>query len=397
MAPIDKTTTTTPLSILCVVVFCEVAKSYRVPSNSLVGRYARGVPPVYDHVGVSFFPAVDTTNSNRTGFRLFGSAASVSLHPMLGDVTFSYNNPNPRVKENFFFPHKNVKVSEDLEFTIRRAYGRCSLTGHIVSRHRGGGIKEPYKMIDWWFFNYGKQCKSALIVQILPRPWQPYPIALVMYVNSLNRFAYRYILVGTNGLQVGDFVNAGCEDQIFFKEGNSKPIQSLPLHTTIYNLEDTPGSGAAIARNSKLFAKIINRNPPLDDDDQHKNRPKRLLVQLPSGQEKYFDGRCFATIGVTRENVIIPKKRKAGVNRNLGRRPHVRGSAMNPVDHPHGGGTGRCTIGRINQMTPWGKFFKGMKLFGKDMGRGPTRRNRNAKNTTTPTKKNKNRPLPVLH
>eukprot|EP00922_Rhytidocystis_sp_ex-Travisia-forbesii_P022124 GHVS01032399.1.p1 GENE.GHVS01032399.1~~GHVS01032399.1.p1 ORF type:complete len:490 (-),score=124.51 GHVS01032399.1:567-2036(-) len=293
------------------------------------------------------------------------SPSSSSYRGSLGDVSYHYRSPgHVRHKQNFCVLQKKLRITEDLQFHWTKQMGRCRRTGKITVRHRGGGIKEPYKMIDWWFFNYGKTTTNAIILEIVPRKWKAFPIALVMFVNALNTFSYRYILLATKSLRPGDFVNVG--EDAFFKEGNSKPLHSLPLNTTVYNLEVKKGHGAAIARSSRNYAKVL----------QKINEENKVVMRLPSGKLKTIDGDCYATVGSSHPNVVMPPKGKAGVNRNLGRRPGVRGVAMNAVDHPHGGGTGKSGIGRVNALTPWGKYFRGMKDFGKDFGRGPTRGNR---------------------
>ena len=229
-------------------------------------------------------------------------------------------------------PEKSLLVS------LKKSGGRNS-NGRITSRHQGGGHKQKYRIID---FRRDKRSIPATVASIEYDPNRSARIALLNYVDGEKR----YILAPLD-LKVGDVVISGPEADI--KPGNSMPLRSIPLGTIIHNIELKIGKGAQLARSAGTFAQLMSKEG------------KYSQVKLPSGEVRLVLQDCYATIGqvgnTDHENVNIGK---AGRSRWLGRRPKVRGVAMNPVDHPHGGGEGRTSGGR-HPVTPWGIPTKGYK------------------------------------
>ena len=229
-------------------------------------------------------------------------------------------------------PEKSLLVS------LNKSGGRNS-NGRITSRHQGGGHKQKYRIID---FRRDKRSIPATVASIEYDPNRSARIALLNYADGEKR----YILAPLD-LKVGDIVISGPEADI--KPGNSLPLRSIPLGTVIHNIELKIGKGAQLARSAGTFAQLMSKEG------------KYSQVKLPSGEVRLVLQDCYATIGqvgnTDHENINIGK---AGRSRWLGRRPKVRGVAMNPVDHPHGGGEGRTSGGR-HPVTPWGIPTKGYK------------------------------------
>ncbi len=221
--------------------------------------------------------------------------------------------------------------------TTNRNKGGRNVNGRITCRHRGGGHKRHYRIID---FKRDKEGIPAKVASIEYDPNRSARIALLHYVDGEKR----YILAPVK-LSVGDTVMSGPEADI--KPGNSLPLANIPLGTHIHNIELRLGKGGQIVRSAGGFAQIMAKEG------------RYALVKLPSGEVRKVLARCSATIGqvgnVIHENISMGK---AGRKRWLGRRPEVRGVAMNPVDHPMGGGEGRSSGGR-HPCTPWGKPTKG--------------------------------------
>ncbi|MFO7965130.1 MAG: 50S ribosomal protein L2 [Desulfobacterales bacterium] len=221
---------------------------------------------------------------------------------------------------------------------ITKSGGR-NVNGRITSRHRGGGHKRHYRVIDFKRDKIGIPAKVATIEY---DPNRSARIALLHYVDGEKR----YILAPAN-LTVGDSVVSGPEADI--KPGNTLPLKNIPLGTQIHNIELKFGKGGQIVRSAGTFAQLMAK------EDRH------ALVKLPSGEVRMVLNECKATIGrlgnVVHENISLGK---AGRKRWLGRRPKVRGVAMNPVDHPMGGGEGRSSGGR-HPVSPWGVPTKGFK------------------------------------
>ncbi|MGZ3681609.1 MAG: 50S ribosomal protein L2 [Ktedonobacterales bacterium] len=211
--------------------------------------------------------------------------------------------------------------------------------GKITARHRGGGAKQRYRIID---FKRNKFGIPAKVFSIEYDPNRSARIALLHYVDGEKRY-----IIAPNGLKVGDRVMSGPEAEI--RVGNALPLRSIPTGTVIHNLELQKGRGGQLVRSAGGSAQLMAKEGDY------------AQVRLPSGEQRLIHIDCIATIGqvgnLDHENIRIGK---AGRSRWLGRRPHVRGSVMNPVDHPHGGGEGRAPIGGQPQ-TPWGKPALGHK------------------------------------
>lgn len=228
---------------------------------------------------------------------------------------------------------------KSLVTTINKTAGR-NAHGRITSRHRGGGVKRKYRIID---LKRDKDNIPARVAAIEYDPYRTAYIALLNYADGEKRY-----IIQPNGLKVGDVVESGSDADI--KVGNTLRLADIPVGTTVHNIEMTPGKGGQIARSAGSSAQLMAKEG------------KFAQLRLPSGEFRLIDLRCRATIGqvgnISHELITLGK---AGKSRYLGKRPHVRGSAMNPVDHPHGGGEGRTPIGRPSPMTPWGKKALGLK------------------------------------
>jgi large subunit ribosomal protein L2 len=212
--------------------------------------------------------------------------------------------------------------------------------GRITVRHQGGGVKQKYRIID---FRRNKIDIPATVTAIEYDPNRTANIALVTYKDGEKR----YILAPLN-IKVGDAIISS--DNADIKVGNSLPIMNIPVGTVIHNIELRPGKGGEIARSAGSSAQILGREG------------KYVLVRLKSGEMRNILGTCRATIGeVGNTDYELVNLGKAGRTRHMGIRPTVRGSVMNPNDHPHGGGEGRAPVGRKQPMTPWGKPALGLK------------------------------------
>ncbi|MDD2362981.1 MAG: 50S ribosomal protein L2 [Oscillospiraceae bacterium] len=232
-----------------------------------------------------------------------------------------------------------VEPEKSLLAPISKSAGRNSY-GRITVRHRGGGSRRKYRIIDF------KRNKTDIPAEVLTLEYDPNHsahIALVQYEDGEKRY-----IVAPQGLKVGDTVVSGTKADI--KPGNALPLSNIPTGTFIHNLELYPGKGAQLARSAGTMAQLMGKENNMG------------LIRLPSGEMRYIPLNCIATIGqvsnVDHENV---KLGKAGRRRHLGWRPAVRGSAMNPADHPHGGGEGKAPIGLPGPVTPWGKPALGYK------------------------------------
>ena len=205
--------------------------------------------------------------------------------------------------------------------------------GKITARHRGGGVKRQYRIID---FKRNKLGVPAKVFSIEYDPNRSARIALLHYVDGEKRY-----IIAPNGLKVGDRVMSGPEAEI--RVGNALPLRYIPTGTVIHNIELHRGRGGQLVRSAGGSAQLMAKEGDY------------AQIRLPSGEQRLVHIECMATIGqvgnLDHENIRIGK---AGRSRWLGKRPHVRGSVMNPVDHPHGGGEGRAPIGGQPQ-TPWGK------------------------------------------
>ena len=232
-----------------------------------------------------------------------------------------------------------VKPEKSLLETLKKNSGRNSY-GRITVRHRGGGNKKKYRIID---FKRDKMDMPATVLTIEYDPNRSANIALLEYEDKERRY-----IIAPNGLKVGDVLYSSATADI--KPGNCLPIANIPLGTIIHNIELYPGKGAQLVRSAGGAAQLMAKEG------------EAAQVRLPSGEVRYIRMNCKATIGqvgnIDYENVQIGK---AGRTRHRGFRPTVRGSVMNPCDHPHGGGEGKSPIGRPSPVTPWGKPTLGYK------------------------------------
>ena len=232
-----------------------------------------------------------------------------------------------------------TRPEKSLTRSLHRAKGRNN-RGVITCRHRGGGHKRLYRQID---FRRNKYDMSAEVQTIEYDPNRNARIALVQYEDGEKR----YILQPT-GLKVGDKIIASADAPNAI--GNSLPLASMPLGVQIHNIEMHPKKGGQLVRAAGGVAQLVAKEGDF------------VTVRLPSGEVRLLNNQCWATIGqVGNSEVMNLSIGKAGRSRWLGKRPTVRGSVMNPVDHPHGGGEGRCPVGRPQPMTPWGKPALGRK------------------------------------
>ncbi len=232
-----------------------------------------------------------------------------------------------------------VKPEKSLLETLKKNSGRNSY-GRITVRHRGGGNKKKKRNND---YKRDKMDNAATVLTLEYDPNRSANIALVEYEDKERRY-----IIAPNGLKVGDVVYSSANADI--KPGNCLPIANIPLGTIIHNIELYPGRGAQLVRSAGGAAQLMAKEG------------EAAQVRLPSGEVRYIRMNCKATIGqvgnIDYENVQIGK---AGRTRHKGFRPTVRGSVMNPCDHPHGGGEGKSPIGRPSPVTPWGKPTMGYK------------------------------------
>ena len=235
--------------------------------------------------------------------------------------------------------NKNARPEKSLTVPLKSAYGRDNY-GHRTGRNKQKGHKRLYRIID---FKRNKLEVPAKVASIEYDPNRTANIALLYYVDGEKRY-----ILAPKGLKVGDTVVAGEKADI--KVGNALKLKDLPVGTQIHNIELQPGRGGQLARSAGTAARLVAK----DGTYCH--------IELPSGELRLIHKECMATIGeVGNSEHQLVSIGKAGRARNMGRRPHVRGSVMNPCDHPHGGGEGRTSIGRPSPVTPWGKPALGYK------------------------------------
>ena len=232
-----------------------------------------------------------------------------------------------------------TKPEKSLIRKNHRSKGRNN-RGIITIRHRGGGHKKRYRIID---FKRNKYAIQGIVASIEYDPNRNARIALIHYVDGEKR----YILHPKN-LTVGNTIFSGSGSPLSI--GNTLPLEEIPLGTSIHNIELIPNSGGQIVRAGGTSAKILAKEG------------NYITLRLPSKEIRLIRKECLATIGeVSNNDVFLVQSGKAGRTRWLGKRPTVRGSVMNPCDHPHGGGEGRAPIGRTRPLTPWGKPALGIK------------------------------------
>ena len=228
---------------------------------------------------------------------------------------------------------------KSLTVTIKKNSGRNN-QGKITVRHQGGGVKRRYRIID---FKRNKLNVPGTVATIEYDPNRTANIALINYADGEKRY-----IIAPKGLEVGAKIEAGENADI--KVGNALPIMNIPVGTMIHNIELRPGKGGELARSAGASAQILGREA------------NYVMIRLSSGEQRKVLGTCMATVGeVGNEDSSLVKVGKAGRKRLMGIKPTVRGSVMNPNDHPHGGGEGRAPVGRKAPVTPWGKPALGLK------------------------------------
>ena len=237
------------------------------------------------------------------------------------------------------FSELTKKDPEKSLLEVKKKHSGRNNNGHITVRHKGGGYRKHYRVVD---FKRSKDGIPAKVAAIEYDPNRSARLALLHYKDGEKRY-----ILAPLGLKVGDVVESGTQADI--KTGNTLPISSIPLGTVVHNIELRPGEGAKLVRSAGSSAQLMAKEAGY------------AQVRMPSGEVRKILLECRATIGqlgnIDHENVIIGK---AGRIRHMGKRPSVRGIAMNPVDHPHGGGEARSTSGRP-PTTPWGQMTMGKK------------------------------------
>ena len=230
-------------------------------------------------------------------------------------------------------PEKSLLVS------LNKNGGRNN-QGKITVRHHGGGVKRKYRIID---FKRNKKDIIGKVATIEYDPNRSANIALINYVDGEKRY-----IIAPKDLKVG--MEVISSDNADIKVGNALPLVNIPVGTVVHNIELKPGKGGELARSAGSSAQILGREG------------NYVMLRLSSGEQRMVLGTCYATIGVVgNEDYELVKLGKAGRKRHLGIKPTVRGSVMNPNDHPHGGGEGRAPVGRKGPVTPWGKPALGYK------------------------------------
>lgn len=232
-----------------------------------------------------------------------------------------------------------AKPEKSLLEKLKKTAGRNSY-GRITVRHHGGGNKQKYRIID---YKRDKVNMAATVMTLEYDPNRTAHIALLRYEDGEKRY-----ILAPNGLNVGDRILSGEGADI--KPGNCLPIKNIPLGTMIHNIEMYPGRGGQLVRAAGTAAQLMAKEG------------EAAQVRMPSGEVRYIKMNCRATIGqVGNIDCENQNRGKAGKTRHLGIRPSVRGSVMNPCDHPHGGGEGKAPVGRPSPVTPWGKPTMGYK------------------------------------
>lgn len=255
----------------------------------------------------------------------------------------SYKPTSPGIRGKKVLKHSEVVTKKEPERSLvvgLKKHGGRNNTGKITVRHRGGGNRRLYRIID---FKRDKVGIPAKVSAIEYDPNRSSYIALLSYADGEKRY-----ILAPLGIKAGDVVMAGEDAEIAV--GNCLPLKNIPIGTFVHNIELVSGHGGVVARAAGASAQIVAK----EGNFAH--------VKLTSGEIRRFDLKCRATIGqvgnLDHENVVLGK---AGVKRYLGVRPTVRGTAMNPVDHPHGGGEGKSPVGHPGPLTPWGKPARGYK------------------------------------
>jgi large subunit ribosomal protein L2 len=228
---------------------------------------------------------------------------------------------------------------KSLILDIKEDAGRNNL-GRITSRHKGGGVKRLYRIIDFG------QKKLGIPAKVIALEYDPYRTAFIMLLEYKD--GDRRYQIAPYGIEVGQEVL--CDQKTDIVVGNRMKLKNIPVGTLVYNIEIIPNKGGQLARSAGSYAKLLA------------HEGKYVHLQMPSGEVRKVLQECFASVGqVSHPENRFEKNKKAGFSRRKGRRPHVRGSAMTPVSHPHGGGEGKTPIGMKYPKTPWGKPARGVK------------------------------------
>ena len=253
-----------------------------------------------------------------------------------------YNPTSPGLRGMTVSTFEEITTStpeRSLTVTLKKRAGR-NVRGKITVRHRGGGTRPKYRIID---FKRDKDGIPGRVATIEYDPNRSANIALIVYADGEKRY-----IIAPNRLAVGDIIESGTEVDI--KVGNALPVKNIPVGTIIHNIELKPGKGGQMVRAAGNGAQLMAKEGDY------------ATIRLPSGEMRKIRLECRATVGevgnLDHENIKIGK---AGRKRHMGIRPTVRGSVMNPNDHPHGGGEGKTGIGRVSPVTPWGKPTLGYK------------------------------------
>ena len=253
---------------------------------------------------------------------------------------FKPNTPGTRGMSTLINTEITKSTPEKSLLVNKSKTGGRNNQGKITVRHIGGGNRRKYRLID---FKRNKDDVKGKVASIEYDPNRSANIALINYFDGEKR----YIIAPLN-LKVGDVIESGVNADI--KVGNALPLENIPVGTLVHNIELNPGAGAKLARSAGSSAQILGREG------------KYVILRLKSGETRKVLANCRATIGeVGNTDYELVSLGKAGRKRHMGIRPTVRGSVMNPNDHPHGGGEGRAPIGRAQPMTPWGKPALGLK------------------------------------
>jgi len=253
-----------------------------------------------------------------------------------------YKSYTPGTRNRALLTFSEITTSTPEKSLIRKNHRKKGRNnrGVITIRHRGGGHKKRYRLID---FSRNKHDIEATVASIEYYPNRNARIALVHYSDGEKRY-----ILHPNNLNVGDKIVSGSGSSLNI--GNTLPLSEIPLGSSIHNIELIPTRGGQIVRAAGTSAKILAKEA------------NYVTLRLPSKEVRLIRKECFATIGeVSNNEAFLVQSGKAGRTRWLGKRPTVRGSVMNPCDHPHGGGEGRAPIGRSRPLTPWGKPALGMK------------------------------------
>jgi len=259
----------------------------------------------------------------------------------MGVKEFKPTSPGRRFMSGVTFEEVTEKKPEkSLVIRLKKTGGRNN-AGRITTRHIGGGHKKKYRIVD---FRRDKREIEGKVASIQYDPNRSANIALIHYLDGEKRY-----IIAPLGLKVGDKIISSRKGDTEIKEGNTLPLKLIPVGTLVHNVEVKPGKGAQLARSAGSFAQLVAKEGDY------------ATMRLPSGEVKLVHITCIATIGqvgnIEHENITFGK---AGRSRWLGIRPTVRGTAMNPVDHPLGGGEGRTKGGR-HPCSPWGQLAKGLK------------------------------------